>query len=62
MAGRIVVGSLAALAVLLAVTALIVGAVLALRFGAPSWVVAFGGIAVLVAAYLALQKAAARNG
>ncbi|WP_162598555.1 hypothetical protein [Nocardioides gilvus] len=55
------VGCLAILALLLGAAALVVGALLALRFGAPAWAVALGGIALLVAGFIWLQRSAARN-
>lgn len=54
-------GFVTAAALLLGATALVAGAVFALYLGAPSWVVALGGIAVLVAIFVGLQKAAART-
>lgn len=61
LAGRIVLGFVTAAALLVGATALIAGAVFALHLGAPSWIVALGGIAVLVAIFVGLQKAAART-
>lgn len=61
LAGRIVLGFVTAGALLLGATALIAGALFALHLGAPSWVVALGGIAVLVAVFVGLQKAAGRG-